>query len=96
MLHRTLAIRAFEAAKEKFATFDLALVDEFRRYRQALDGLAKMSGAEIENRLAGVPAPGALPTEEFGRFPGLVVPFAQDWRTHQEARSWALETSTLR
>ncbi|MCL5960668.1 MAG: DNA double-strand break repair nuclease NurA, partial [Chloroflexi bacterium] len=90
--HRTLAVRALEAAKDKFATFDRAFGDELQLYRHALDGLARLSGAEIEERLAGVPSPGALPTGEFGRFPGLVIPFAQRWRNHQEARAWALQT----
>lgn len=91
MLHRALAIRAFERAKDKFVNFDRVFGVELEHYHRALEDLPRLTKEEIEEKLAGVPAPGALPTEEYGRFPGLVVPFARRWGHHREARAWALE-----
>lgn len=92
MLVRERVIRALEAKKERFATYQRDLRDHASRFQAALERLAGLSGAEIEARLAtaGVEWPGARPTAEHDRAGGLVIRFGVQWDNHAAARRWAL------
>lgn len=88
-----VAARAAQALDEKREAFRRAAEDsaELRaRYERALDALSRLSRDEIEDRLGGVPWPGAHPTEDFDRA-GLVTRFPGVWDSAQDARVWALE-----
>jgi hypothetical protein len=61
------------------------------RLGQAWEQLDKLSCAEVEVRIGGIPWPGARPTVELDQR-GPVVRFERHWATAQEARVWALET----
>jgi len=89
MLHRERVIAALEAKADRFSGYDLALRDTLAAYEKALQDAAALSRAELDARLASVPWPGARPTDEHDRFPGLVVPFGQKWTNHEQARAWA-------
>ena len=65
--------------------------DALAAYEQALAELEGLSKAEVEARLAGIPWPGARPTDEHDQYPGIVVPFDQTWANHEQARAWARE-----
>lgn len=66
--------------------------DETRdRLGHAWDRLRTLSCSDIEERIGGIPWPGARPTEELDRR-GPIVRFGERWTTAQEARAWALET----
>jgi hypothetical protein len=57
----------------------------------AWDRLSELTCAQIDDRIGGVPWPGARPMAELD-FRGPIVHFEQRWATAQEARAWALET----
>jgi hypothetical protein len=84
--------RVHEALAEKREAFRLAAAEAAQlrsRYEDAADMLARLSVAEIEDRLGGVPWPGARPTSELDER-GLIVPFEEVWESGQEARRWAM------
>jgi hypothetical protein len=89
MLHRERVIAALEAKADRFAGYDVTLSDTLATYAAALEALTGLSRAEIEARLAGNPWPGARPTNEQDQYPGIVLPFEQNWTNHQQARAWA-------
>lgn len=91
MFHRGKVIAALEAHTEQFAGYDGRMNDALAVYKLALAELSGLKQAEIEAQLAGIAWPGARPTAEHDKYPGLVVPFAQHWQTHEHARAWALE-----
>jgi hypothetical protein len=88
MLHRGRVIAALEAKAERFAGYDLTVVNAQRAYQQALEDVAQMSRAEIEAEVAGIPSPGARPTVEHDEH-GIIVPFGERWDNHEQARAWA-------
>jgi hypothetical protein len=90
MLHRGRVIAALEAKAERFAGYEVSVVNAQRVYHQALEDVARMSQAEIEARLSGIPSPGARPTVEHDEH-GIVVPFEERWDNHEQARAWAKE-----
>lgn len=86
--------RAVGALSEKAEQFRQSLSDSAAArhvYESAWEELSHMRAAEIEDRLGGVPWPGARPCEEFDRR-GCTIPFNREWKTAQEARGWALDT----
>jgi hypothetical protein len=89
MFHRERVIAALEAKADRFAGYELALSDTLAAYEQALAELERLSQAEVGARLAGILWPGARPTIEQDQYPGIVVPFAQTWANHEQARAWA-------
>jgi len=91
MLHRERVIAALEAKADRFAGYEVELNEALAAYERMLAELAGLSRAEIEARLADIPWPGARPTAEHDRYPGLVVPFGQTWTNHEQARAWAME-----
>jgi hypothetical protein len=91
MFHRERVIAALEAKADRFAGYEAALANALAAYEQALVELEGLSKAEVEARLAGIPWPGARPTEEQDQYPGIVVPFEQIWTNHEQARAWAQE-----
>jgi hypothetical protein len=91
MFHRERVIGALEAKAGRFAGYEAALGDALAAYEEALAELESLSRAEVEARLAGIPWPGARPTVEQDQYAGIVVPFAQSWTNHEQARAWARE-----
>jgi hypothetical protein len=91
MFRRERVSGALEAKAGRFAGYEAALGDTLAAYAKALDELERLSQAEVEARLAGIPWPGARPTGEQDQHPGVVVPFAQSWANHEQARAWAQE-----
>ena len=91
MFQRERVIAALEAKADRFTGYEAALSDTLAAYEQALAELEGLSKAQVETRLAGIPWPGARPTDEKDQYPGIVVPFAQSWTNHEQARAWARE-----
>jgi hypothetical protein len=91
MFSKPHVISALEAKRDLFAAHERRTGEELDRYRQALDTVAAMSRAELEERLAAIPRPGARPTAERVAGRPLVLPFNRQWANHQDARAWALE-----
>lgn len=94
MFHRERVIGALEAKADRFIGYEVQINDALRAYDQLLSAMASLTRTEVEDRLAGQSAPGALPTDEHDRYPDLVVPFepARWWANHEQAREWARRT----
>jgi len=98
MLYRPHLNAQLQARRAEFVRFEAvwsASVDEYLRRLRALGGRA--SAAEIKQEAAraiaagAARAAGALPADELERAGAFVVPFAERWRSHEEARRWAVE-----
>ena len=96
MLYRDLLITALQDRREDFMRFDRSWRDEVRSYARRLHSLDGRASQEIR-RLAGAQkAPGALPSTELDRTGSMIVPFGERWRTHEEARRWAIDALSER
>jgi hypothetical protein len=91
MLHPGKLIAALEAKRDRFAEFEETRQGDLDTLGEALETLATLSLAEIESQLAGIPWPGARPTPEHAQHNSIVIPFAENWSNHRQAREWALE-----
>jgi len=90
MLHLGKVIAALEAKRDRFAAAEEIRREDLDALGQALETLVTLDLAEVEARLAGIPWPGARPTAEHERYGGIVIPFAEHWSNHRQAREWVL------
>ncbi|HEV3468733.1 MAG TPA: DNA double-strand break repair nuclease NurA [Pyrinomonadaceae bacterium] len=86
MLYRSRLISALEERREHFVAFDRALRDEVGEAAAAVRALAGKTSAEVRAAAAGV----SYPSDELDRAGSGVVPFGERWRSHEEARRWAV------
>jgi hypothetical protein len=97
MLYRPHLNAQLKERRAEFVRFEAvwnASVSEYARRLRALGGLASDQiklEAERAIRAGAARAAGALPSAELERAGAFVVPFAERWRSHEEARRWALE-----
>jgi hypothetical protein len=97
MLYRQSLIEELSNKRADFTDFGRAWAEQARDYVGRLRELDGRSVAEIkasadEGVATGVArTPSALPTKELEREGSFVVPFAREWRTHEEARAWAVD-----
>ena len=89
MFHREKVIAALESKAERFSGYEAQVSEALSAYEQALADLMHLRQDEIMKRLAAILWPGARPTEEHNQHPDLIVPFAQRWQNHEQARAWA-------
>lgn len=92
MIYREKIMAALESRRADFTHFDTDFRAQMQLYAEALDRLVSLSGDDVRARLAGTAAPGALATAELDGLDSLAVRFPHDWRTHEDARRWSLET----
>lgn len=72
--------------------FDRAWRDELRDYARRLRHLGSLTSQGIRDETsAQVVDVGALPSAELDQTGAMVVPFGKRWRSHEEARRWAVE-----
>jgi hypothetical protein len=90
MLYRSLLSEALTDRREEFVRFDREWRDDVRDYARGLRLLDGQTSQEIRRAVGETSAPGALPSTELERGGSLVVPFGERWRTHEEARRWAV------
>jgi NurA domain len=91
MLHQRLLSQALAAKREEFLRFDRTWRENVRGYVSRLRALGRSSAAETNERLASVKEPGAIPSDELDAASSVVVPFRPRWRSHEEARRWAVD-----
>ena len=97
MLYRQRLIAELGDRREEFVEFGREWAAEAADYAGRLAALEGRAVAEIrreaEANLAEVRARafGSLPAEEFERAGRFVLPFGRRWRTHEEARAWAVD-----
>jgi len=88
---------------QRVATALAAKKDLFGRHAHDSDALlhaygqrwlaaARLTGEEIDARLAGFDWPGARPTAEHSRQTGAAIEFPERWQNHEQARAWARRT----
>src|SRR5438105_221614 len=91
MLYRTHVINALEARREEFVTFGRALSEEVCASARRLRALGGRTAADVRRESGAVSARLSFPSDELERAGGVVVPAGLRWRSHEEARRWALE-----
>ena len=91
MLYRSLLTKALEDKRDDFTSFDRAWRDDVREYARRLRLLGAKASSDVRLETETEAAPGALPSDELERVASMVVPFAERWRNHEEARRWAIE-----
>lgn len=96
MLYRSHLITALRDQRESFVRFERVWRDDVRGRAGHLRGLARQTSAEILAAAGASKAPGALPSAELDALGAVVAPFEQRWRSHEEARRWAIEALTGR
>ncbi len=90
MLYRTHVRLALEERRENFVAFERGLRDEVGATATRLRSLAGKTAAEVRAESGAVAARVSYPSVELERAGGAVVPFGEGWRSHEEARRWAL------
>ena len=92
MLYRTHVIGALESRREDFARFERSLRGEVGELAARLGALSGRTGAEVRQASEADAARVAFPSDELERAGAAVLPFRESWRSHEEARRWAIET----
>ena len=92
MLYRTHVIGALESKRADFARFERSLRGEVGELAARLVALAGRTGVEVRQTSGADAERVAFPSDELERAGAAVIPFRESWRSHEEARRWALET----
>jgi hypothetical protein len=92
MLYRTHVISALEKTREEFARFGRSLRGEVGELAARLLALAGRSSAEVRRESGAVAGRLTYPSDELDSAGAAVLPFRESWRSHEEARRWALDT----
>ncbi|MFN2480128.1 MAG: DNA double-strand break repair nuclease NurA, partial [Pyrinomonadaceae bacterium] len=97
MLYRQRLIEELSGRRGEFVEFGREWAEQAGDYVARLVALAGRTAAEVrgeaeESVAAGVArGASALPSVELEREASFVVPFAREWRTHEESRAWAVD-----
>lgn len=91
MLYPNLLITALRDQRESFARFDRTWRDDVRDYAGRLRALNGKSSQEVYSPSIATRAPGTRPSGELERHDSMIVAFGERWRSHEEARRWAIE-----
>ena len=91
MLYQHLLRGALEGKREDFLRFDRAWHEDVRDYVRRLRELDGRTAEDIASTLSTVKEPGAIPSAELDLAGSMVVPFGHRWKTHEEARRWAID-----
>ncbi len=96
MLYRPHLNAELSRQREAFVRFEAAWGEALETYARRLRQLAGRTSQEIRDAAARAcaagtaRAAGALPTDELDRAGAFIVAFGERWRSHEEARRWAL------
>lgn len=96
MLYPNLLTRELNERREEFVRFDRAWRERTREYAARLLALSRAVFVDVERSLLFVKAAGAIPSGELQGAGSMILPFHLTWRTHEEARRWALDALTDR
>lgn len=91
MFHAGKVLSELEAKRDHFTQAELIQRRGLDALEEALETLTRLDLSEVQARLAGIDWPGAHPTEEHTTYQSIIVPFAEQWANHREARQWALK-----
>jgi hypothetical protein len=90
MIYRTHLMGALRARQVEFVDFERNLRSEVSELAARLRALAGKTSLEVRRASGAVAARVAYPSDELERAGGPVAPFPGRWRSHEEARAWAL------
>lgn len=91
MLHRTHIINALEERRGEFISFERTLRDDVGELAARLRSLAGRTSADVRQESNAHAARVSSPSDELESAGGVVVAFGAAWRSHEEARRWALD-----
>jgi hypothetical protein len=91
MLFKNSLSTQLQERREEFLSFDRILREDLSSGAQHLSRIAAQGSAEIKLRAGVGRAPGAVPSRELDEARSTVIPFKTAWRSHEEARRWALD-----
>jgi hypothetical protein len=91
MLYRNLLVDALRQRREDFMRFDRVWRSDVRNYVRRMRGLEGRTAQSVRELVGAAKTPGALPSEELDQSGSLLIPFERSWRTHEEARRWAID-----
>jgi hypothetical protein len=94
MLFQTHLLTKLSEKRDEFISFDNNWRTDVIDYVRQLATLGGIGSIELRERLSGIRAPGALPSEELDELRSLAAPFSLAWKSHEEARRWALRVLT--
>ena len=92
MLYRPHVINALEERRAQFVSFERTQRDEVVELAARLRSLAGRTAADVCREANADAARVTSPSDELERAGGVVVAFGTMWRSHEEARRWALQT----
>ncbi|HKG12905.1 MAG TPA: DNA double-strand break repair nuclease NurA [Pyrinomonadaceae bacterium] len=90
MLYRTHVLSALEERREQFVSFERGLRDGVGELAARLRALAGRTGEEVRRASESEGKRVTYPSNELEGANATVVPFGERWRSHEEARRWAL------
>ncbi len=91
MLYHSLLKNELNERLDEFVRFERAWREDVSDYANRLRGLDGRTAVEVCDAVSAYKEPGALPSEELDSHGSMIVPFRERWRTHEEARRWAIE-----
>jgi hypothetical protein len=91
VLYQHLLIGALEEKRDDFVRFDRAWREDVRAYVRRLAKLDGRNAGSVSEALAATKEPGAIPSAELDQAGSMVIPFERHWRSHEEARRWAID-----
>ncbi|MGZ9143865.1 MAG: hypothetical protein ACXW4O_16170, partial [Candidatus Binatia bacterium] len=83
--------QALESKREEFLLFDRSWRADVRDYARRLRALDGRSARDVIDAVSTCKEPGAIPSDELDRAGSMALPFGKTWRTHEEARRWAID-----
>src|ERR1051325_10634250 len=96
MLYRTHVMSALERRREQFVSFERGMRDGVGELAARVRALAGRKGADVRRESETEGRRVTFPSSELERAGGAVVPFGEAWRSHEEARRWALSALSNR
>lgn len=82
---------ALEASREEFRDYEQLRSADAKRYQAWLRELTGHTAAEVAAMVGAEIAPGALPSTELDQRREIGISFHHAWRSHEQARAWALD-----
>ncbi|MFN2455828.1 MAG: DNA double-strand break repair nuclease NurA [Pyrinomonadaceae bacterium] len=91
MLYQSLLKNELDERLADFVSFDRTWREDVHDYARRLHLLDGRAAREVCEAVAAYKEPGALPSRELDAHGSMLIPFRERWRTHEEARRWALK-----
>lgn len=96
MLYRTHVMSALERRRVDFVNFERGMRDDVGELAARLRALAGRTGEDVRLASEAEGRRVTYPSDELESARGAVVPFAERWHSHEEARRWAVSALSNR